>query len=98
MDNSLPQDLGKRLGELSELPAELKAQLQATKMDELGQQIYDSIKGLDRCANLDEILVALYRKTGKIHKRQYISNKLYRMSRNGGIESVKGKKSVYRIL
>jgi len=95
--DSLPRDLGRRLGDLSDLPDELKSQLQATKVGELDASIMDVLETqLDGAGNVDEILVGLYRKTGEIHKRQYISNKLYRMAQTGMIVSVPKKKGVYR--
>jgi hypothetical protein len=95
--DSLPRDLGRRLGDLSNLPDELKSQLQATKVGELDASIMDVLETqLDGVGNVDEILVGIYRKTGEIHKRQYISNKLYRMAQAGMIVSVPKKKGVYR--
>ncbi|MCH4151032.1 MAG: hypothetical protein LKF30_03660 [Sphingobium sp.] len=96
MDNdSLPRDLGRRLGNLADLPDALKEQLQAAKMSELDRSIIDTIGALDGVANVDEILVGLYRATGEVHKRQYISNKLYRMAQSKQIASVPRKKGVY---
>lgn len=96
MDNdSLPHDLGRRLGDLSDLPEALKQQLQAAKISDLDRSIIDTIAALDGVANVDEILVGLYRTTGEVHKRQYISNKLYRMAQSKQIASVPRKKGVY---
>lgn len=95
--DALPHDLGRRLGDLSNLPDELKSQLQATKVGELDSNIIEVLeKQLDGVGNVDEILVGIYRKTGEIHKRQYISNKLYRMAQADMIVSVPKKKGVYR--
>ena len=46
-------------------------------------------------ASLDQILVALYRKTGEISKRLGLNSRLYRMVQKGLIHSVPGKKGVY---
>lgn len=97
MDESLPADLGKRVGNLDELPDELRAQLQVGKIGAFEQQIIDVIRDdFDGVANVDEVLVGLYRATRDIHQRQYIANKLYRMGQAGQIVSVPKKKGVYR--
>ena len=51
----------------------------------------------DGAANVDEILVGLYRQTGEILQRPYLSNKLYRMAQSDQIVSVPKRKGVYRI-
>lgn len=90
--------VGKRLGNIADLPEELKSQLQATKTDELERQIIDVLSSsLEGVGNLDEILVNLYRKFKVIQERGYLSNKLYRMAKGGHIKSVKGKKGVYQM-
>lgn len=89
--------VGKRLGNTSDLPEELKNQLQATKTDELERQILDVLSGLEGVGNLDEVLVGLYRKYSVIQERQFLSNKLYRMAKTGHVKSVKGKKGVYQM-
>lgn len=97
MSESLPENLGKRVGNLDELPPELRAQLQIGKIDDFGQQIIDLIRdGYGGVANVDEILVGLYRATGDVHQRQQIANKLYRMGQAEQIISVPRKKGVYR--
>ena len=93
----LPLDLGRRIGDLSDLPEELRAQLQIAKVSELEELIIDVINEMyDGVANVDEILVGLYRKQRKVHQRQYIANKLYRMSSAKQIEAVQKKRGVYR--
>lgn len=96
--STLPLDLGKRFGNLNDLPAELREQLQIAKVGDLDQVIIDALsEEYGGIANLDEILVAIYRRTGVVQKRQYVSNKLYRMTKLELIHSVKGKKGVYRL-
>jgi hypothetical protein len=97
MNEDLPADLGRRFGDISDLPDELKSQLQAARVGELEQEIIAVLDELySGVANVDEILVGLYRRQDKIHPRQYIANKLYRMVASGQIESVPKKKGVYR--
>ncbi len=88
--------MGRRLGDLSDIPEELRAQLQIVKTDELEDQIIGVLNEFYAgMANIDELMVGIYRKFNYIQKRQYLSNKLYRMSQSGLIYSVKGKKGVY---
>lgn len=96
-DHDLPESLGRRVGDLDDLPESLLSQLQVGKVDELHERIIHSLKLLDGVANLDEVLVALYRATGTVYKRPYLSNKMYRMAQAGAIESVPKKKGVYRL-
>ena len=71
--------LGKRLGDVSDLPEELKEELQSIKISELDEQILSIIQeDLGGIANLDEILVGMYRKYGKVQKRQFVAGKAYR--------------------
>ncbi len=95
-DNAL-EKVGKRLGNLSDLPEELKKQLQATKTDELERQILEVLSELEGIGNIDEILVGLYRKYTVIQDRAFLSNKMYRMAKSGHLKSVKGKKGVYEV-
>jgi hypothetical protein len=97
MDDSLPPDLGRRVGNLDELPESLRAQLQVGKIGEVEREIItiirDTFAGI---ANVDEILVGLYRQTGEVHERQPLANRLYRMGQAGHLISVPRKKGVYR--
>jgi hypothetical protein len=97
MDENKLNNIGKRLGDVSTLPPELTSQLQSIKLGEIESQILDVMNGLDGYANLDEILVSLYRKFGKVYDRKYISHKLYRMVHSGVVISVKGRKGVYTV-
>ena len=88
--------IGRRIEDLDNLPEELRSQLQITKTDELEDKILSVLNELYAgMANIDEILVGVYRKFTEIQKRQYLSNKLYRMAQSGLIYSVKGKKGAY---
>lgn len=91
------KNFGKRVGELGDLPEELLNNLQIAKTDELEESIIAVIDELyDGMANLDEIMVGLYRQYGLlVENRQFLSNKMYRMSQNKHIHSVNGKKGAY---
>ena len=97
MDKDIPQNFGRRFGEIDDLPDSLKAQLQAIKIGDVEQVIIDMLRDdFEGIANLDEILVGLYRRKREVFERQFISNKLYRMNKAGLIASVPKKKGVYR--
>lgn len=98
MEEDLTEKIGKRLGNISDLPEELRKQLQITKTDELEDVILEVMKELEGIANTDEILVGIYRKTKKIIERTFLSNKMYRMGKTGHIISVAGKKGVYKVI
>ena len=89
------------LFDLSDIPAELGE----IKKDEMSNRILELFKIADRELSVDEITVAYYRKYAKnesdsdIKTKTQIMNKVYKMSRelNSCIESVKGRKGVYKL-
>jgi len=98
MDKLLKElQVGKRIGDLSKLPEELKSQLLITKTNELEKQIISIFKRYDGVANIDEILVGFYREYHLIKTRSFIANKLYRMTAAGDLFRVQGCKGVYTI-
>ena len=88
LTSALPTDLGN----IHDLPEELLAELNVTKTDELEDQLVTVINTYGGEANLDQILVGLYRKFKVSQKRRVVQNKLYRMEM---VWSVGGKKGVY---
>lgn len=92
-------EVGRRIGDISDLPEELRKQLSTSKLDEIEEQILGTMKNrYDGVASLDEIMVGLYRDYGYIVKeRRSLNGKLYRMKNKDVIESVPKKKGVYRI-
>lgn len=91
------KELGFRIGQFSDLPEQLKKELQiSTKMDNFDSKVISVINTMYKgMATLDEVLVGLYRKLGIIKTRQYMTNRLYRMMQSGVLYSVKGKKGAY---
>lgn len=73
------------LGDLSDLPEELLAELTVTKSSELEDQIYTIINAAGGEANIDTILVELFRRFKVNQKRRYIQNKLWRMTQKEGV-------------
>ncbi len=90
------EDLGKRLGDLDSLPESLKGKIKALGMDEKGEKIVAVINELlNGYGNIDEVLVAYYRKYNEELDRTYLANKLYRLSNDGHLYSIKKKKGAY---
>lgn len=89
---ALTSALPPELGNILDLPEELRAELSVAKTDELEDQIVTVINAYGGTASLDQILVGLFRKFNLVQKRRFIQNKLYRMDM---VWSVEGKKGVY---
>ena len=97
MSQEFPADLGRRVGNLDDLPPKLREHLQVGKLKDIERIIVDLIRETyDGVANVDEILVGLYRKTGEVYQRQPLANRLYRMAQAGHLSSVPKKRGVYR--
>lgn len=76
----------KVLGDISDLPQELIDELSAIKTDSLEDQIFTIINSCeDKEANIDTILVELFRRFQVVQKRTYLTNKLWRMTQKDGV-------------
>lgn len=85
-----------RIEDLDGLPDELVKELSITDGDRLDFTIYTIIEELGGVASLDQVLIALYRKTGEVHKRSNVNSRLYRLTTRGSdLFNVPGKKGVY---
>lgn len=82
------------LDEIQGLPDELIKEL-SIDTDSTDFIIASLINEAGGILSLDKILVGLYKKTGEIHKRTPLSNRLYRMGQRGEIFSLPGKKGIY---
>ena len=80
---------------LSDLPAELLAQLSGRVKKGQADPIVQIINDHGGTATLDEILIDLYRRHHEIGTRNLISNKLYRLGKLGFVKAIEGKKGVY---
>ena len=94
--NSKPTFGQLRLGDVADLPDELKAQIKISDSDQLEMDVIEVIRSLDGEAAIDEILVGLWRKTNKVHERDFLARKLYRMTQGNLIYSAK-RKGYYQI-
>ncbi|WP_213272166.1 hypothetical protein [Hyphomonas sp.] len=84
--------------DLSDLPKELRAELSVSKTDELEDQLATVINAAGREADIDMILIYLFRKFNVVQTRRFLQNKLYRMVQKGLLYSVPGRKGVYSTL
>lgn len=84
--------------ELEGLPKELLQELsEGAVPDKIEAAILAAIRGRDGIASLDQILVAVYRQTGELVKRNTLTSKLYRMAQKQTIYSVPEKKGAYSL-
>ena len=86
----------KHQDDLSDLPEELLSELSGRSarggVDDPLVQIIADRGGI---ANIDEILIDLFRKHGQLGKRVLIQNKLYRLSKQGMVWPMPGRKGIY---
>ncbi|MBV9571468.1 MAG: hypothetical protein JO056_09535 [Alphaproteobacteria bacterium] len=79
------------------LPPALLKELSPRKRDQLEQQIVAVLAASDGSADLDHILIGLYRGYGVIAKRRVIQNKLWRLVRTGRIRKAKNTRNVFAL-
>lgn len=87
--------LSTRLGDLSDLPPELRAELSGIDLDEIESQLVQTINAYGGTADLNQILVGLYRKFQVIAKRRVLAQRLWRMQNDRLVWAVPKKKGVY---
>lgn len=88
------------LQNLSDLPKDFREELSINRRDDFEMQIIDLFKRAGGELSLDQVQVGFYRLYKERKERKQIMSKLYNMSRKSGaaaIESVKGRKGVYRL-
>ncbi len=74
------------LADTSDLPPELLKELSNVQADELETQIFAILGTCGGSADLDQLLIGLFRKFGTVHKRRFLQNKLWRMVRKGDLD------------
>ena len=74
------------LADTSDLPPELLKELSNVQADELETQIFMVLGTCGGSADLDQLLIGLFRKYGTVHKRRFLQNKLWRMVRKGDLD------------
>ena len=99
MTSDLLKKIGTRLGNIDDLPEELKKQIPEFALGGLDEQVYTVLKeDLDGVASLSEIIVALYQRFKVSDKtRAEITDAIYRLIRKKVVQGVKGRKAVYML-
>ncbi len=80
---------------LSDLPPALLKELTVVKSDDLEEKLYNLIKANGDVADIDTLLITLYRRFDIQQTRRYLQNKLWRMGQKELIWSVPNKKGHY---
>lgn len=83
------------MGDLSDLPPELLKELGG--IDALDTQILTAVRVVGGRANLDQILVNLYRKFEVMQTRRFIQNKCYRLVKKGRLHQVPGERTAFTL-
>jgi len=86
-----------RLEDIDGLPDELMQELSITDGDKIDFTIQALMNERGGVMSLDQLLIALFRKTGEIHKRSNLNARLYRMTKKNALFDVPGRKGVYSI-
>jgi hypothetical protein len=82
--------------DIADLPPELLKELNIPS-DKLETQVIAVLKQCRAPADLDQILIALYRRFGVIQKRRFLQNKLWRMVKKQQIYKMKDRKGLYAL-
>lgn len=90
-----PFQLSLSIEDIEGLPDELMQELSLSDGDKTEFAIVNVIEEAGGIISLDKLLIALYKKTGEIHKRNSLYSKLSRMASKNLIYYVPGKKGVY---
>ena len=100
MTNNIMSKVGTRLGNIDDLPEELKKQIPEFALGGLDEQVYNVLKeNLEGIASLSEIMIALYQRYKVVDKnRQEVTEAVYRLIRRRVVEGVKGRKAVYKLV
>ena len=92
-------DIGKRIGNIGDLPDSVKNQLEITQMDDMEQKVLRTLnQRFGGVATIDEVIVGLYRDFGfETKARQDVIDKLHKMADTGLLKAIEGKKDVYEV-
>jgi hypothetical protein len=83
--------------DLSDLPPELLKELSGREIDVLEDQIVSVLSACGGSADLDQILIGLYRKYQVVQKRRFLQNKLWRMVRKGLVLKTKSARGIFKL-
>lgn len=91
----VPQPAG--AADYSDLPPALLKELSIRRQDQLGAQILSVLRNCGGTADLDQVLVGLYRQHNTVQKRRFVQNKLWRMVRKGQIAKAKNTRNIFSL-
>lgn len=100
MSGNILEKVGTRLGNIDDLPEELKKQIPEFALEGLDEQVYIVLKDdLDGIASLSEVMIALYHHFKVADKsRTEITDAIYRLIRKRMVKGVKGRKAIYALM
>ena len=84
-------------GMQADLPPALLKELRHRQPDQLERQIVAVLAACNGSADLDQILIGLYRGFGLVEKRRVIQNKLWRLVRKGRIAKARDTRNVFTL-
>ena len=84
-------------GDYSDLPQELLDELSIRQVDQLETQIIEVLRANGGTADLDQILVGLYRLHNIVHKRRVVQNKLWQMVRAKRVRKAKDTRNLFAL-
>jgi hypothetical protein len=90
-----PIQLSLSIEDVEGLPDELVKELSLSDADKLEFEIVNAIEEAGGVISLDRLLISVFKRTGEIHKRAYLTNRLARMAQKNVIYYVPGRKGVY---
>jgi len=91
------RDMPREPAKKETLPPALLKELSPRNRDQLEQQILAVLAACDGSADLDQVLIGLYRGFGIIAKRRVIQNKLWRLVRTDRIAKAKNTRNVFSL-
>jgi hypothetical protein len=95
---ALQKPLTRDVGDLSDLPDALLAQLSGPRTDALEDQILAIVGVSEGGIELNRLLIELYRRHGDVHTRKALNNKAYRMVQKGLMRQLDGRRGVYALM
>lgn len=99
MNDNILKKVGTRLGNIDDLPDELRKQIPEFTVDGIDEQVYRVLKeNLDGIGSLSEIMISLYRRFNVSDKtRGEITDAIYRLIRKKMVKGIKGRKAIYAL-
>ena len=98
MDNPEITDatIGSRLGNVDDLPEELRSQLTGQKSNDDERKILDIVIFLDGVATVNEIMVSLYYNYSEVVNRPVVNNRVSKLMKKGALFRTPGKRGFYQ--